>query len=224
MFIFISMILISFVYAAPITGSAVGDNGMNSDDSNGNGVKQQNEITTSTQNQGETTQNQIKTAIKEQNRLRIYQNSSECPNNCSCDGSTTKCPLQDGKEMTIQAGNSGNKIIQVKGEQVKTQVELYQSQGKVYGQFKGNITKQINITPEQIRERIQERLKLQNCSCENASLNQEGYYEVQTKKRARLFFLFPVNEKVNAEVDVETGDVKVRNPWWGFLAKDIKEE
>jgi hypothetical protein len=39
-----------------------------------------------------------------------------------------------------------------------------------------------------------------------------------------LFFIFPVREKIEAQVDPETGNVsKIRNPWWGFLARDVKE-
>ena len=45
------------------------------------------------------------------------------------------------------------------------------------------------------------------------------------RKRARLFLLIPVREKVKAQVDPETGQViKIRNPWWGFLARDVAEE
>jgi trehalose-6-phosphatase len=61
---------------------------------------------------------------------------------------------------------------------------------------------------------------------ENGSINltEDGYYQVQTKKKARLFWLVPVREKFRAQVDAETGEIiKIRNPWWGFLARDNKE-
>ena len=45
------------------------------------------------------------------------------------------------------------------------------------------------------------------------------------QKRSRLFFLFPVKEKVNAEVSAEDGEIiRIQNPWWGFLALDQAEE
>jgi hypothetical protein len=210
--------LIGFTSAA-ITGASV-DNGSKDKGNDNSSQNGQDEI--QNQNKGGLSQAQIKNVIQERNRLRT--NASSCPNNCTCQGSTTRCQLNGNREMTIQAGNSGNTIIQVKGEQAQTQVQLYKSNGKLYGNFKGNITKRI-LDPEQIKERIQERLQLQNCSCENMTLNEDGTYQIQTQKEARLFGLFKVREKIRFEYDAGNGElVKEQNSWWGFLAKDIKEE
>ena len=169
------------------------------------------------------TQAQIQEIKKSQNRVRAYNGTGECPENCTCTGSTTKCGLKGDRTMTINAGRSGNVIVQVKGVNASTNVTLYKSEEKLYGVFEGNETKRI-MTPEQVQEKIRER-KQKTWEEHNITLDEEGYYRVQSKKKARLFFLIPVREKVRTQVDAETGEIiKIRNPWWGFLANDIKGE
>jgi len=163
-------------------------------------------------------------------RIRLQdgstQNEIECPEGCVCSGSNVKCSFENGtRVMTVHAGNSGNTIIQIKNINASTNVTLYKQNGKVYGTFKDNETKEI-VLPDQImkklKERKQKRLHLYN---ESIELDENGYYHVEMKKKSRLFLLVPVREHVRAEVNAETGEiVKIRNPWWGFLAKDIKED
>lgn len=46
-----------------------------------------------------------------------------------------------------------------------------------------------------------------------------AYYEVKTKKKARLFFLIPVRPEITYSVNSETGASRViSRPWWNFLA------
>lgn len=90
---------------------------------------------------------QIQKIKQLKNRLQIYLNATECPDNCTCAGSTIKCWINGQREMTIVAGRSGNVIIQVKGINASTNVTLYKSEGKLYGVFEGNETKRI-MTPE----------------------------------------------------------------------------
>jgi len=169
------------------------------------------------------TQAQIQKIKQLKNRLQIYLNQTECPDNCTCSGSTIKCELNGQRQMTVVAGRSGNVIVQVKGVNASTNVTLYKSEGKVYGVFEDNETKRI-MTPEQVQEKIRER-KQKTWEEHNITLDEEGYYRIQSKKKARLFFLIPVREKVRTQIDAETGEIiKIRNPWWGFLANDIKEE
>lgn len=152
------------------------------------------------------------------------QNQTECPEDCVCSGSTVKCSFGNGtRVMTVYAGNSGNTIVQVKNINASTNVTLYKEDGKVYGNFSGNRTKEIHL-PDEIKEKLQNhtRRRLYN---ESINLTEDGYYQVQTKKRARLFLLIPVRERVRAQVDAETGEiVRIRNPWWGFLARDMREK
>lgn len=183
-----------------------------------------------TQNIGENSQIQTQererayNVVQEQNRLRIGKiNQSECPQNCTCSGSGIKCGLGNEREMTIHAGNSGNTIVQVKKENMSTNVTLYKSEDKVYGIMKDGEIKKVNMLPDQVKEKIERNIQQRGENYEMV-LDEKGMYQVQTEKKSRLFLLFPVKEKVRAEINSSNGEViKVRNPWWGFLAKDNKE-
>lgn len=175
---------------------------------------------------GKLTDEQIQKIFTHRNRIKNrYANQSDCPENCTCTGSVVKCMLPDGtREMTVTAGKSGNVIIQIKGVNVSTNVTLYKANGKIYAVNKNNETKRIKLLPDQVRERIRERLarQLEN---ENITLNEDGTYNYQAVKKAKLFFLIPVKVKVMGELNSETGKIiKVRNSWWAFLAKDDESE
>ena len=54
---------------------------------------------------------------------------------------------------------------------------------------------------------------------------EEGIYQIQAEKRARLFGFISARARINAEIDSETGEVlRVRRPWWNFLAADEENE
>lgn len=158
---------------------------------------------------------------EEKERLPNVRKIVDCPEECVCTGSVVKCILEDGtREMTITAGKSGNIIIQIKGVNASTSVTLYKANRTVYGTFRNNETREIKYLPDKVREKIKEKIKKQ-LEKEDMILNENGIYEYEGEKKAKLFFLFPVREKILAEIDSETGDiVQIRNPWWGFLAKD----
>jgi len=168
----------------------------------------------------------IKQAIQERNRIRFEERTEqECPENCICTGRVQKCPLEEGgREMTVYAGKSGNMIVQVKNINMSTQITLYHHNNKTYGKFEGNKTKEIKIMPDQVKEKIKNRIRKRLEKWE-ITLEEDGSYRIQMRKRARLFLLIPVREKVSAQVNSETGEIiKIRNPWWGFLARDVAEE
>ncbi|MFH1801534.1 MAG: hypothetical protein ABH804_01735 [archaeon] len=227
--ILMSLFLIGFV-SAGVTGSITNENLVNQENKNSNEVlaqtpnqeEVQKNITDNVQNQ---IRERINEAIQSKNRIRVnIQNQSECPENCTCTGVATKCQTERGREMTIQAGKSGNVIFQVKNAEASTEVELYKNEGKIYGVFRNNQTKKINMMPDQVKEKIQERLKIRNCSCK-IELDDDGEYKIQVQKKMRLFNLFPVKARVLTNVNVETGEIiRVKNPWWGFLAGDVEEE
>jgi hypothetical protein len=224
----LALFLISFIFAQGNQDGNLNDVEDINQSANLNNTGKINQ-NTSLVNSGKINQNiiesPIKDAIRERNKLRVSSQAVECPENCTCTGSVTKCNLEKGKrEMTIQAGKSGNIIIQIKGVNMTTNNTLYHHNGKVYGEFSGKQIKKINLMPDQIKEKVQKKIQQRDCSC-NITLNEEGIYKVQTKKKARLFYLFPVRERIRVEFDSETGkQIEIRNPWWGFLAKDVKDE
>lgn len=162
----------------------------------------------------------VQTAVQARNRLRL--NESEVPEDCTRTDSVIRCELKNGKAMVVMAGNSGNTIIKIDGENISTRAQLYHHNGEIYGVF-GNETKPIEYLPEQLRERIRERTqaRLNNT---NITLNENGEYEYEAEKEARFLGLFRVKERVKWNIDPETGEIlRERAPWWGFLARDVRE-
>jgi hypothetical protein len=161
--------------------------------------------------------------FKEKNRIKFEDKTGvECPEECTCTGRVMKCQLASGREMIIFAGKSGNIIIQMQGVNISTNVTIYKENETIYGNFSGK-TKEIKILPDQVREKIREKIKtkLEN---EDIQLDENGFYRIEGKKKSRLFFIFQVKEKTQVEVNSENGEItKLKNPWWGFLAKDSKD-
>lgn len=167
---------------------------------------------------------QIQNITKEKNKIKShYNNQSECPLNCTCSGSAVKCSFENGTRiMTVYAGKSGNIIVQIKEINASINVTLYKSGEKVYGIFKNNETKEI-ILPDEIKEKIRNKTKarFQN---ESINLTEEGEYHVQARKQAKLLWMFNVNERVQFNMDAETGEItRTKNSWWGFLARDVRD-
>jgi hypothetical protein len=161
--------------------------------------------------------------VKEE--LKLHGKLRDCPEGCVCSGSSIKCMFENGtREMTIFAGKDGNIIVQIKNMNMSTNVTLYKNEeGKIYGTFKGNKTHEVKL-PDEIKERLQNhtRVRLYN---ESIDLDENGEYHMNATKKGRLFFMFPVKEKVEYSVDSETGEVISTNTvWWGFLARDVREK
>jgi len=168
-------------------------------------------------------ENMIRKITEKKNQLRIQDQNLDCPENCKCQGSVIICEIDGKRNMTISAGKSGNTIVQIKEINMSTNVQLYRSEEKLYGNFKNNQTKEIKILPDEAQERLKERTrnKLENT---NIELDENGIYQIRAEKKARLFFLFPIKKHVQAKISSEDGEIiQIKNPWWGFLAKDISE-
>lgn len=238
-FIILGIFLISFVNAIPITGGTADDEGLNENSDqtqqgeNTNSEQdadQAQQVTNEAQPQTkkqirnqkrEIAQDKVMKIVRAENRLRIAKQTGECPKNCTCTGSSMKCGLKEGRTMTIVAGKSGNTIVQVKGEDMATKVTLYKNEDKVYGIFKGNKTRIVKVMPDQVKEKIKEKIKAEPEEQE-VELDEDGKYQIQSRKRARLFWVIPVKERVKVEMDSETGEItRTRTSWWGFLARDI---
>jgi len=216
-FLVISLFLVSFVIAQ--SDNSV--NGNQNDDAVVSSVRDS--VKEAIKNR--LTEDQIRAIITARNQIRTNNQTGECPEKCTCTGSATKCFFANGtREMTIVAGKSGNIIFQVKGINVSTRVMLYKSNETIYGIFRNNETRKVKMLPDQVKEKIRERIQ-RHLENENISLDEDGTYHYIGEKKARLFFIFPVRATIRAELDPETGKIiRVRNPWWGFLAKDDGEQ
>ncbi len=170
-----------------------------------------------------------KWSLKEKIRERFENKTGvECPDECKCRGSVITCELEDGsREMTVYAGRSGNVIVQVKGVNVSTNVTLYKDENNsLVGVFDG-VEKKIKVYPDQAMAKLKERIRarLSDLKDTGIELGDDGNYEIQTGKKARLFWIIPVTESVDAEINSQNGElVRLKNSWWGFLANDVEEE
>jgi len=161
--------------------------------------------------------------VKEE--FKFHEKLRDCPEACVCSGSTIKCTFENGtRVMTIYAGESGNVIVQIKNMNMSTNVTLYKNEeGKVYGTFKGNKTHEVKL-PDEIKEKLQNHTRVKYYN-ESMNLSEEGDYHMNAQKKARLFWMIPVREKVVYSIDSETGEViSTKTVWWGFLARDVKEK
>lgn len=155
--------------------------------------------------------------------LQAYLNSTECPENCVCTGSTIKCETENGRVMTVVAGKSGNIIIQTKTVNATTTVVLIKNATGLFGNFSGKFRK-IKYMPDEIKERILKKLKIKNCSECNITLNEDGTYEMNVERTYRIIWIFPRKIVEVTKVDSETGEIIViKRPWWRFLAAKSKE-
>ena len=127
--------------------------------------------------------------------------------------------------MAVFAGKSGNTRLQVRGVNASTKVALYKANGSLYGNTDNNQSFLINYFPDQIRERIRERINASTEGNASIEIDEDGQYQVDVQKRARFLGIFKVRERVRFHVDPETGAILNEHaPWWGFLAKDEPAE
>lgn len=156
-------------------------------------------------------------------RLQDYLNSSECPENCNCVGSTIKCETEGGRVMTVVAGKSGNIIIQTKGVNASTTVILIKNQTGVFGNFSGKFRK-LKFMPDEIKEKVLKKLKMRNCTNCSIELKEDGTYEMNVENKYRILGIFPKKIVIITKVDSETGEmIVIKRPWWRFLAFKSKE-
>ena len=211
-FIVLTLFITSFIFAQANINQIQAANDSNAQ--NANAIQVQARILT---------QAQIQEIKKETKRIRVQTQENECPDNCTCTDSVTKCELENGREMTIRAGKSGNIIVQVKGINMSTNVTLYKSEGKVYGVFKNNNTKEIRVMPDMVKNKIREKIA-RELEDEEIKLDEDGIYQYRARKKVKLFGFIRTRIRVSAEINSETGElVKIRNSWWGFLASDDTE-
>jgi hypothetical protein len=223
------LLLINFIL---VQGAMQENQGINNSENNKTSNLEENQSSNNSKGKLITSQlenkssSQIRNIVRNRNILGISSQGEECPENCTCTGSVTKCDIGDGKrEMTVTAGKSGNVIVQVKNINMSTNVTLYHHNGKVYRNIGNNQTKEINYLPDKVKEKVEEKLRQRNCTLEDMTLDEDGIYKVRVQKKARLFLLFPVREEIDAQIDSETGEIiRIKNPWWGFLARDSKEK
>ena len=72
----------------------------------------------------------------------------------------------------------------------------------------------LKIDKEMARSIASEKLKSNEI---NISLNADNNYEVVASKNGKFLFLFNKNMKIKAYINSETGEIRIKKPWWAFL-------
>ena len=81
---------------------------------------------------------------------------------------------------------------------------------------------EIKIMPETASERAVERLGELNFTIQLKEVgNDKVAYELTGNKEGRFLGIFKIIARVQAQIDAETGDVKIIKPWLAFLASGI---
>jgi len=185
---------------------------------------------------------QTMTRTRIQNRTNLTfspwqkRNESECMESCTCLGAVVTCPTENGRMMTIQAGRSGNIIvITVERVNVSTELELELENesenniARLRARLRNGETRPVRVLPDEAAERARERLRIRECNADSNCTLQLGEengqlrYEMQIERHSRILGIFQKKMRVRAEIDAEDGELRVRKPWWAFLAVEPEE-
>lgn len=140
-------------------------------------------------------------------------------------------------EIEIERNEEGiTRQVQINGEDVGVSEELEindlfeENESELQAVLSNGNTTRIKVLPEQVRERVRERLRTRNIS--NMSLEQVRYrniprvvYNIETNQNGRFLGIFKLALKSETQIDPETGEVlDVNRPWWAFLVSVPEEE
>ena len=197
-FVFLLVISISFAMAVP--GDSLGD-----------GTQSQNLDAVNQQTQSQT-------------RVRV-QNGTHLGEG----GQMLKIQTQENNKIKLEVGGvSADCDFEMKQEKV-------QNKTKLYAELSNGKNAEIKVMPDAASEKALERLRLKVCSEENEcqiELKEVGSgekaqlaYELKIQRQSKVFGLFRARMQVQAQVDSETGEIiRVKKPWWAFLASEPAEE
>jgi len=145
---------------------------------------------------------------------------------------------ENGRQMKIQKKENNRIRLEVGGVGVDCDCNMtqdkFQNRTRLKTMLSNGRNAEIKIMPNTASETALQRLRLKNCVEEKCSieLKEVGQgeqtklaYEMRTQRESRVFGLFKKRMQVQAQVDAETGEViRVRKPWWAFLASESDEE
>jgi hypothetical protein len=146
-------------------------------------------------------------------------------------------PLGQFLNVSELAGNL--RELRSNNYSVKTHLNLsFQNTGeeqkvRVMARLENGQEREIKIMPDTAAERALERLRIRVCSLDNnctIQLKDVGngteeriQYELQIERHARILGIFQSKMQVKANVDAETGELRINKPWWAFLAAEPEE-
>jgi hypothetical protein len=146
---------------------------------------------------------------------------------------------EGGEQIQVQE-EAGDRIrLRVRNASADTNLtiveEKVQNRTKLVTRLSNGRKAEIKIMPDVASETALMRLRLKVCNETNnctIQLKEVGVgnqtraaYEVSLRRRAKVFGFIGTGMRVKTEVDAENGDViRIRKPWWAFLASEPEEE
>jgi len=146
---------------------------------------------------------------------------------------------EEGQMFRIQTQENNRIKLESKGVSAECSCEIkqekVQNKTKLYARLSNGENAEVKIMPNVASERALERLRLKTCSEENdcqIDLKEVGSekqtklaYEIKTQRQSKIFGLFKAKMNVQAQVNAENGEIiRVKKPWWAFLAFEPAEE
>jgi len=138
--------------------------------------------------------------------------------------------LESGEQVEVQEGEKGL-IMSARNVEANSQLNLSQNTTGNKTRFTVHLSNGLNaevkIMPDAASERAIEVLKakceINNCTIElkevGSGNQSRAAYEMKVEKKVRVLGLFQAKIQESAQIDAENGNViKVRRPWWAFLA------
>ncbi len=157
-----------------------------------------------------------------------------------------KTRVEDGEHINqagemVRVRTEANNRIKLEAGGVSAECECnmtqeqVQNKTKLYAGLSNGKNAEIKVMPNTASETALARLRLKVCSEENncsIQLKEVGSgeqvklaYELKTQRKARVFGLIAAKMQVKAQVSAENGEVlRVKKPWWAFLASEPAEE
>lgn len=152
-------------------------------------------------------------------------------------GQEVEVQIQTGTRTRLRAGDiEAETDLEIEEETEETTNNGVRNQTKLHVTLSNGRKAEIKVMPETASERALERLRLKVCSAENncsIELKEVGKteeekqlaYELQIERHSRILGIFQKKMQVQAEINAENGEViRVRKPWWAFLATEPAEE
>ena len=152
-----------------------------------------------------------------------------------------KRPLMIRQEgMSIEQGENNRNRLRVGNISADCDCGLSQEQDpgqnrtRLYAHLSNGRKTEVKVMPDSASEKALERLRIRVCSGINncsIELKETGtgnktrvMYEVQAERHGRILGVFRAKMQVRAQVDAETGEMKVKKPWWAWLASEPIED
>jgi len=167
----------------------------------------------------------INQQTQEQNRIQVQDGTYAGEG-----GQMLKIQTQENNRIRLETGGiSAECDCEMKQERV-------QNETKLYVELSNGKNAEIKVMPDTASEKALERLKLKTCSEENncnielkevgkSNEDKQLAYEMQIERHSRVLGIFKSKMQVQVQVNAENGElIRVKKPWWAFLASEPAEE